>query len=78
VARKFSVEPGRLQRRDERGLQARNVAMWMTWESGLTLGQIGEFFGGLDCVAVAQRIRRTRLAYKPGVRAKLLEEILNL
>jgi hypothetical protein len=53
--------------------------MWMIWESGaLTLRQIGEFFGGLDYAAVAQRIRRTRLAYKPGVRAKLLKEILNV
>ena len=79
VAQRFRVEPGRLQRRGERGLHARNVAMWMIWESGaLTLRQIGEFFGGLDYAAVAQRIRRTRLAYKPGVRAKLLKEILNV
>jgi chromosomal replication initiation ATPase DnaA len=73
------VEPERLLRRGERGLHARNMAMWMIWESGsLTLREIGEFFGGLDYAAVAQRIRRTRLACKPATKAKLLGEMLNV
>lgn len=48
------------------GLQARNVAMWMIWEScALSLSEIGELFGGLDYAAVAKMIHRTRLAHKP-------------
>ncbi len=77
--KKFSLEPERLQRRGERGLAARNVAMWLIWESGaLTLREIGQFFGGLDYAAVAQRIRRTRLAHKPRTRQKLIKEMLNV
>ena len=79
VAKKFGLEPERLQRRGERGLVARNVAMWMIWESGaLSLREIGEFFGGLDYAAVAQRIRRTRLTHKPLAKEKLLKEMLNV
>jgi hypothetical protein len=51
----------------------------MIWESGtLSLREIGELFGGLDYAAVAQRIRRTRLAYKPLAKEKLLREMLNV
>jgi hypothetical protein len=79
VARKFGLEPERLRRRGERGLVARNVAMWMVWESGaLNLREIGELFGGLDYAAVAQRIRRTRLTYKPLAKEKLLTAMLNV
>ena len=79
VAKKFGLEPERLQRRGERGLVARNVAMWMVWESGaLSLREIGELFGGLDYAAVAQRIRRTRLTYKPLAKEKLLTTMLNV
>ena len=79
VAKKFGLEPARLQRRGERGLVARNVAMWMVWESGaLSLREIGELFGGLDYAAVAQRIRRTRLTYKPLAKEKLLTAMLNV
>jgi len=47
--------------RDERGLQARNVAVWIIWESGSkSLREIGELFSGLDYAAAVQRIRRTR------------------
>jgi chromosomal replication initiation ATPase DnaA len=53
--------------------EARNVAMWMIWESGTkSLREIGELFGGLDYAAVAQRIRRTRLAYDAKTKNKLL------
>ena len=79
VAKKFGVELARLQKRGERGLEARNVAMWMVWESGgLSLREIGELFGGLDYAAVAQRIRRIRLSYKPLAKEKLLREMLNV
>jgi len=63
----------------ERGLEARNVAMWMIWESGTkSLLEIGELFGGLDYAAVAQRIRRTRLAHDARTKRKLLGEMSNV
>jgi chromosomal replication initiation ATPase DnaA len=53
--------------------------MWMIWESGTkSLREIGELFGGLDYAAVAQRIRRVRLAHDAGATRKLLQEILNV
>ena len=79
VAKRFKVESGRLLQKGERGLQARNVAMWMIWESGSkSLREIGELFGGLDYAAVAQRIRRTRLAHDLQTKGKLLKEMLNV
>jgi putative transposase len=79
VARKFKVDTKRLLRKGERGLEPRNVAMWMIWESGTrSLREIGELFGGLDYAAVAQRIRRTRLAHSARTRSNLLKEMLNV
>jgi hypothetical protein len=53
--------------------------MWMVWESGSkSLREIGELFGGLDYAAVAQRIRRTRVAHDARSRRKLLGEMLNV
>ena len=53
--------------------------MWMIWESGRrSLREIGELFGGLDYTAVAQRIRRNRLAHNARTRRKLLKEMLNI
>jgi len=79
VARKYRVDPRRLLERGERGLQARNVAMWMIWETGTkSLRGIGELFGGLDYAAVAQRIHRTRLAHDAATIRKLLAEMSNV
>jgi len=79
AAKKRHLDPKRLLKRGERGLQARNLAMWMIWESGTkSLREIGELFGGLDYAAVAQRIRRVRLAHDAGATRKLLQEILNV
>jgi putative transposase len=79
VAKKFKMESKRLLKRGERGLEARNVAMWMIWESGTkSLREIGELFGGLDYAAVAQRIRRTRLARSSRTTSNLLKEMLNV
>jgi len=79
VARKYQLDPKRLLARGERGLQARNVAMWMIWERGdKSLREIGELFGGLDYAAVAQRIRRTRLVHDGTATRKLLEEMSNV
>jgi hypothetical protein len=79
VARKYQLDPKRLLARGERGLQARNVAMWMIWERGdKSLREIGELFGGLDYAAVAQRIRRTRLVHDGTATRKLPEEMSNV
>ncbi len=79
VAKKYQLDPKRLLARGERGLQARNVAMWMIWETGAkSLREIGELFGGLDYAAVAQRIRRTRLAHTPAATRKLRAEMSNV
>jgi putative transposase len=79
VARKYQVDPKRLIKTKERGLYARNVAMWMIWETGTkSLREIGELFGGLDYAAVAQRIRRTRLAHDFPTARKLLKEMSNV
>ena len=79
VTKKFKVESKRMLEKGERELEARNVAMWMVWESRRrSLREIGELFGGLDYAAVAQRIRRTRLAHHARTRRKLLKEMLNI
>src|SRR6266478_893015 len=65
VAEKCQVDRERLVARGGRGLHARNVAMWMIWETGnKSLREIGELFGGLDYATVAQRIRRTRSSHE--------------
>jgi chromosomal replication initiation ATPase DnaA len=79
VARKFGVNPECLTSRRGHGLEARNVAMWIISEScGITLRQIGELFGGIDYAAVAQRIRRTRLAYSDNAARALIVEMSNV
>jgi hypothetical protein len=41
------------------GLRARDVAMWLVWEQcEMSLREIGDFFGGLNYAAAAQRLRR--------------------
>jgi chromosomal replication initiation ATPase DnaA len=40
------------------GSQVHNIAMWLLRQRGITLREIGAFFGGLDYAAVSQRIRR--------------------
>jgi putative transposase len=79
VARKFNVDPKRLTSPNERGLEARNVAMWIVSElCGLKLQAIGELFGGLDYAAVAQRIRRTRHNYSEETGRSLIAEMSNV
>ena len=59
VSRHYRVAIARLRRRGGYGLGARNVAMWLVWEQcGMSLREIGDFFGGLNYAAVAQRLRR--------------------
>jgi putative transposase len=79
VAKKYGVEPKRLLQRGDRGLEARNIAMWLLWETGSkSLREIGELFGGLDYAAVAQRIRRTRLGHPPDAARKFLSAMSNV
>jgi chromosomal replication initiation ATPase DnaA len=79
VCEKYKVDRERLVSRRQRGLYARNVAMWMIWESGTkSLREIGELFGGLDYAAVAQRIRRTRSSHDATAAKKLMAIILNV
>jgi hypothetical protein len=79
VAESYEVAPKRLVAIGERGLEARNVAMWMIWETGTkSLREIGELFGGLDYAAVAQRIRRTRSSYDRRGADRLIKEMLNV
>ena len=79
VARKYQVDRKRLIARGERGLRAKNVAMWMIWETGTkSLREIGELFGGLDYAAVAQRIRRTRSTHDTAAARKLIGTMLNV
>jgi REP element-mobilizing transposase RayT len=79
VAKSFGVKVERLLKQKEWGSQARNVAMWMIWESGSkSLREIGELFGGLDYAAVGQRIRRIRLAYPARHQQNLRAEMLNV
>jgi chromosomal replication initiation ATPase DnaA len=79
VARKYRIDAKRLLDRRERGLHARNLAMWMIWEMGdLSLREIGELFGGIDYAAVAQRIRRIRQVHDANATRKLLKEMSNV
>lgn len=79
VAAKYGLRVEQLTKSRQRGLEARNVAMWMLWEvSALSLREIGELFGGIDYAAVAQRIRRTRLSHLPKQTKVLLEEMSNV
>jgi hypothetical protein len=74
VSRHYRVAIARLRRRGGYGLGARNVAMWLVWEQcGMSLREVGDFFGGLSYAAVAQRLRRLTSADKQDA-ARLLSK----
>jgi hypothetical protein len=51
--------------------------MWLVWEQcGMALREIGDFFGGLNYAAVAQRLRRLTFEDKQEA-ARLLSKISN-
>lgn len=80
VASHHDLPIERLLRGKEYGLQARNVAIWTVWQlCELTLREIGAIFGGMDCAAVAQRIRRIDRddAIQRGLK-KLLQKCQNI
>ena len=61
VAKHYGLPVGRLRAKGDRGLEARNVAMWLTSEKcGLSQRELGELFGGMNYAAVAQRLRRLK------------------
>ena len=79
VAERYGVNPEILTKGGQRGMEARNVAMWMLWEiTALSLREIGEIFGGMDYAAVAQRIRRTRMSHDPKRAKALLKQMSNV
>lgn len=69
VARHYQVPVERLRRRGGYGLEGRNVAIWLVWEKcGMSLRQVGDFFGGMEYSAVAQRLRRLSRAAEKTAR----------
>lgn len=78
VARSYGVTESSLVERGGYGLEARNVAMALVWEKcASSLREIGQMFGGIDCAAVAQRIRRIKKANPAGLK-KMLHEMSNV
>lgn len=79
IATRHNIKPRDLLDRDGHGIKARNLAMWLIWESGdKSLREIGEMFGGLDYAAVGQRIRRVRAAHGRKETEHLFREMLNV
>jgi REP element-mobilizing transposase RayT len=61
VAKHYGMSIDQLLGKPSYGSEAHNVAMWVLWGHGeFSLREIGMLFGGIDYVAVSQRIRRTR------------------
>jgi REP-associated tyrosine transposase len=59
VAKAYGETAARVKAEAVYGSEARNLAIWLVWEHcGMSLRQIGEFFGGMHYSAVAQRLRR--------------------
>ena len=64
--------------RGDYGMEARNVAIWLVWQKcGLSLRQIGEFFGGIKYGAVAQRLRRFQPDHRTRA-SKLIQQMSNI
>ena len=77
VAKHYRVPVRRLREKGGHGLEARNVAMWLIWEKcGLSQRELGEFFGGINYAAVAQRLRRLKSESRQ-VAGKLIKQISN-
>ena len=59
VADHYGINRNQLLQERAHGCQARNVAMWLIrQQAGMTLREIGIFFGGINYAAVSQRIKR--------------------
>lgn len=67
VAVAYGLSAKELRAKKSYGSEARSLAIWLVWQHcGLSLRQVGEFFGGMKYGAVAQRLRRQ----PPGAEAK--------
>ena len=56
VAKHYGLSVRRLREKGGRGLEARNVALWLIWERcGLSQRELGELFGGMNYAAPRQR-----------------------
>ena len=78
VARCYDLPAKKLLERGGYGLEARNAAMALVWEKcALSLREIGQLFGGMDYAAVAQRIRRIKIANPAGLQ-KTMREMSNV
>ena len=78
VAKHYGLSVRRLQKKGGHGLEARNVAMWLTWENcGLSQRELGALFGGINYAAVAQRLRRLKPESRQ-VAEKLMKQMSNV
>ena len=61
AAKAYRLPVEALLRRGGKGNEARSVAMVLVWDCcGMSLAEVGAFFGGAKYAAVAQRIARTK------------------
>ena len=60
------------------GSQARNVAMWLLRQRGVTLREIGALFGGMSYPAVSERVRRVEKSITGDKRLRRLCQLLNV
>ncbi len=73
VGRAYGMSAQAVRQQRGRNQEAKGVALLLIWERcGLSLREIGEFFGGMDYAAVAQQVRRTRLREEEGRLGKRL------
>jgi chromosomal replication initiation ATPase DnaA len=67
VGRAYGMKAREVRQERGRRQEAKGAAMSLIWEMcGLSLREIGEYFGGMDYAAVAQQVRRTRLREQEG------------
>ena len=61
VAGKYGLTAKGVREQSGRSQEAKGVAMTLVWDRcGMSLRELGEYFGGLDYAAAAQQIHRTR------------------
>jgi chromosomal replication initiation ATPase DnaA len=78
VAKHYGLPVQRLREKKGRGLEPRNVALWLIWEKcGLSQREVGELFGGMNYAAVAQRLRRLKPESRQ-VAEKLIKQMSNV
>jgi REP element-mobilizing transposase RayT len=78
VARTYGCSKKNLLSRGTRGNEARSVAMVLLWDCcGMSLREMGEFFGGSGYTAVSQMIRRTRQKDEKGALKFKLDELMH-